>query len=134
MSQLLFVYGTLRPGFDHPMARVLAQRGRLLGRARAAARLYNLGRYPGILEPQGEDDWVHGEVYELRDDGTLEEMDRYENAESPLPAFFERRLEPVIMEGGEKRDAWLYWFRGAVDEERRISGGDWLAAGRNGTV
>jgi gamma-glutamylcyclotransferase (GGCT)/AIG2-like uncharacterized protein YtfP len=127
---LLFVYGTLRPGCPHPMAQFLAERAEHLGRARAAGRLYHLGRYPGMMEARTDEDWVKGDLYRMPDDQdqSLLELDRYENAESPLPAFFERQVAAVVAEDGTRQEAWIYWFRGNVNEEQRIANGDWLAA------
>ena len=123
MSTLLFVYGTLRRRSRHPMACQLAERARFLGTATLAARLYDLGRYPGLLEPLSPADQVHGDLYDLGDDpATLSDMDAYENAESPLPAFFDRQIARVRQEDGE-RDAWVYWFRGLVTEDQRIASG-----------
>jgi gamma-glutamylcyclotransferase (GGCT)/AIG2-like uncharacterized protein YtfP len=125
---LLFVYGTLRRASRHPMAAYLAERGRSLGEAKLAARLYNLGRYPGITPPRDADDWVYGDLYDLGDDGeALAELDRYENAESPQPAFFDRQLATVTLGDGQERTAWVYWFRGEVDEGRRIASGQYEA-------
>lgn len=126
MSNLLFVYGTLRPGCAHPMARLLAERAAHVGAARARGRLYNLGRYPGMQETLA-DDWVLGDLYRLPDDQgrTLQALDDYENAESPIPAFFERCLAEVRTAEGMAQ-AWIYWFRGAVKQEQQIVGGDWL--------
>lgn len=129
---LLFVYGTLRPGFSHPMARFLSQTARHLGVAKARGQLYRLGRYPGLVESTSESDWVLGDLYELPDDGgeTLARLDEYEDIESPQPAYFERRITRVTLASGEEVDASIYWFRGPVNKEDRIVSGDWLAASR----
>jgi gamma-glutamylcyclotransferase (GGCT)/AIG2-like uncharacterized protein YtfP len=126
MTTLLFVYGTLRRRSRHPMAHQLAQRARFVGAATIAGRLYDLGRYPGLREPELPADRVHGDVYDLGDEpDTLRELDAYENGESPLPAYFDRQLAPVRMAGGEERTAWVYWFRGPVREEQRIVSGEY---------
>ncbi len=124
MTNLLFVYGTLRRRSRHPMARQLAERARLLGEATIAGRLYDLGRYPGLQEPQTPADIVHGDVYDLGDDpATLTEMDEYENIESPRPAFFDRQLARIRLDSGEEREAWVYWFRGPVRADQHIATG-----------
>jgi gamma-glutamylcyclotransferase (GGCT)/AIG2-like uncharacterized protein YtfP len=122
----LFVYGTLRPCSGHPMARLLAERARHVGAARAAGRLYNLGRFPGVLEAANEKDWVLGDVYELpAEPSLLEELDRYENGESPLPAFFDRQATEAVLATGETLPVWIYWYRGRIREEQRIISGDY---------
>ena len=44
----------------------------------AFARLYDLGRYPGACDPDGEEDIVHGEVVLLADPRALAWLDDYE--------------------------------------------------------
>ncbi|MCI0684835.1 MAG: gamma-glutamylcyclotransferase [Gemmataceae bacterium] len=126
--RLLFVYGTLLKRSPHPMARYLAERGAWLGAARITGRLYNLGRYPGLIEPANHDDWVHGDLYDLGDRAaaTIAELDQYENAESPRPAYFERQLAEVVDADGTRRQAWVYWFRGDVHAAERIPSGRYL--------
>ncbi len=120
----LFVYGTLLRRSRHPMARLLAQRARHAGAARVAGRLYDLGRYPGMLEARTDDDWVHGDLYDLGEDATtLAELDAYEAAESPLPAFFERGVAEAVRDDGVRHTAWVWWYRGAVTESQRIASG-----------
>ena len=49
ISDLLFVYGTLMRGFDHPMARLLSRNADFLGEARCRGRLYRVKHYPGLV-------------------------------------------------------------------------------------
>ncbi len=127
MSQLLFVYGTLLRRSPHPMARFLNERATYLGAAKIAGRLYNLGRFPGLV--QGEPgDWVFGDLYDLGDEAarTLADLDRYENEESTPEALFERQLAEVIVADGATQSAWVWWFRGKVDPQQRIPSGRYL--------
>jgi gamma-glutamylcyclotransferase (GGCT)/AIG2-like uncharacterized protein YtfP len=124
MTTLLFVYGTLRRRSRHPMARELAAKARFIGAATIAGRLYDLGRYPGLLEGEGR---VHGDVYDLgpESEATLRAMDAYENDESPLPAYFERQRARVRLNQGDECDAWVYWFRGEVRADQHIASGQY---------
>ncbi len=122
----LFVYGTLRPGCGHPMATFLAGCARLLGSGRINGRLYRCGWYPGLLPAENPEDWVHGDLFDVTSaDGTLAELDRYENDASDL---FERREVLVVRDSGERCTAWVYFFRGKVDPAKRIASGDYLRA------
>jgi gamma-glutamylcyclotransferase (GGCT)/AIG2-like uncharacterized protein YtfP len=127
MSNYLFVYGTLRRRSRHPMARRLAELAHYIGPAKIAGRLYDLGRYPGLQEPRGPHDWVQGDVYDLGEHAaqTMQEMDAYENAESPQPAFFDRQLAQVVIHDGRELSVWVYWFRGALREEQYIRSGSY---------
>jgi gamma-glutamylcyclotransferase (GGCT)/AIG2-like uncharacterized protein YtfP len=127
MSHYLFVYGTLRRRSRHPMARRLAGAARLIGTAKIAGRLYDLGRFPGLKEPRSSHEWVQGEVYDLGDNSerTLQEMDAYENAESPPPTPYERQLATVLLADGRTMKVWVYWYRGDVREEQFIASGSY---------
>ena len=126
-SQYLFVYGTLKRRSRHPMARRLAQSARFDGADKIAGRHYNLGRFPGMKEPISPSDWVHGDIYDLGDAAelTLQEMDAYENAESPPPTAYEREIATVTLDDGSEMSVWVYWYRGNVTEEHFITTGSY---------
>ena len=107
------------------MARRLASLARHVSAGKIAGRLYNLGRFPGLKPARGVSDWVCGDVYDLGDDAeaTLTEMDRYENAEAPPPTPYERELVTVTLDVGGTNSAWVYWYRGDVDEAQFIATG-----------
>lgn len=123
----LFVYGTLKRRSRHPMARRLAQSARHVGSAKVAGRLYNLGRFPGLKEARSPHDWVAGDVYDLgaNAEATLQEMDAYENAESPPPTPYQREPATVVGADGQTRTVWVYWYRGNVHEEHFIASGSY---------
>jgi gamma-glutamylcyclotransferase (GGCT)/AIG2-like uncharacterized protein YtfP len=65
---------------------------------------------------------VYGDLYDLGEGTTtLAELDAYELAESPLPARFERAMTPATLADGTHIDAWVWWYRGGVDESQRIA-------------
>lgn len=109
------------------MAKRLAQSARHVGAARIAGRLYHLGRFPGLKEARSASDQVEGDVYDLGEDAEkiLQEMDAYENAESPPPTPYERELASVILADGRVLRTWVYWYRGAVSEENFIATGSY---------
>jgi gamma-glutamylcyclotransferase (GGCT)/AIG2-like uncharacterized protein YtfP len=129
----LFVYGTLRPDADHPMARFLAERSRPLGPATVAGRLYDLGRYPALTAAADDTERVRGMLCELLDaEATLAALDRYEGvATAGTAGLFERTRTPVRREAGEQVEAFVYVYRGPVSERQRVPSGDWLGAGPN---
>ena len=125
MSNYLFVYGTLKRRSRHPMARKLADAARYVGAAQIAGRLYDLGHFPGLKEPRTPHDWVQGDLYNIGAnlERTLEEMDAYENAESPPPTPYEREHAAAILADGDEISVWVYWYRGVVREEQFIASG-----------
>lgn len=62
---LLFVYGTLRPGFDGPMAHWLADRAEWIGAGWIGGKLYQVADYPGFVP--GEVGRVRGDLFALPD-------------------------------------------------------------------
>ncbi len=126
VCQRLFVYGTLKRRSRHPMAQYLAEHAAYRGEAKLRARLYNLGRYPGIVP--AADAWTFGDLYDLGSDPeVLARLDEYEGVESPSrEEFFDRRLAEVMGPDDRPITAWVYWFTGAVRAE------NWIASGRYG--
>jgi gamma-glutamylcyclotransferase (GGCT)/AIG2-like uncharacterized protein YtfP len=129
-GSLLFVYGTLRRGSDHPLARRLAAHARWVGGATAAGRLYDLGSYPGLTEAGTPGECARGDVYDLADPAALlPVLDDYEGcgASALRPWLYERVRTMVILDGGEEAMAWVYYYRGPLDSARRITSGDYQA-------
>ena len=102
MSELLFVYGTLRRTSNHPMAAYLARNGRFVGRAKTPGQLYDLGPYPGMLPAVLDSDWVHGDLFalpspvqplhfqpQIADLGTIHDPDSAIHRHGRLPVAFQ---------------------------------------------
>ncbi len=139
MTDHLFVYGTLRRQSAHRMAKFLAESAEYVGEGTAVGLLYDLGRFPGMIEvssPHAPREEILtrsvrattvGDVYLLKDvDKTPGELDRYESAESPLPCLFERGQTEVTLTDGRIILAQIYWYRGEVNETQRIASGDYF--------
>jgi gamma-glutamylcyclotransferase (GGCT)/AIG2-like uncharacterized protein YtfP len=125
----LFVYGTLMRAYRHPMAVRLSGQSRYLGPGCISAKLYNLGSYPGAVPSDKPQDSVHGDVVELlRPASTLAWLDTYEGcgAGAPEPRAYERVIAPVIFDTGERRDAWVYFYKMPVGDARRLPHGRFL--------
>ena len=104
---MLFVYGTLRSGFDNPYARLLRERSVFVGNATVRGTTRDLGRYPGFTP--GAEGEVKGELYRLETPvATLAALDNYEGEE------YERVTIDCRFEGGahlENQPAWIYKVR-----------------------
>ena len=128
-SNLLFVYGTLMRGFDHPMARLLSANADFVGEARCRGRLYLVKHYPGLVLSDDPADIVHGEVYRLRaPDELLREFDMYEACGEGFapPTEYLRQMLPVTRADGGSSDAWTYVYNWSVDGLPRIESGRFL--------
>lgn len=111
MTDLLFVYGTLRSEFQNRYARLLRGNATLLGKTTVRGSIYRIQHFPAFRpEPAGE---VQGELYRLHDPAqTLSALDEYEGEE------FER----VLIDG-----AWIYRYKTQPPEGARIASGDFCA-------
>jgi gamma-glutamylcyclotransferase (GGCT)/AIG2-like uncharacterized protein YtfP len=126
MLDLLFVYGTLMRGFDHPMARLLEASAEFLGDAEATGRLYLVRHYPGLVDSDDSNDRVHGQLFRLpqpRD--LLAKLDDYEGCgEAALPPHeFIRTTRPVTAADGTAHQAFVYLYNWPLDGLPRIADG-----------
>lgn len=129
LSPLLFVYGTLRRGSRHPMARLLTSQARYLGAARVNGRLYRVAGYPGLILTQRAGEWVHGDLFAMRKPRQLlARLDRYEGLDRGRRrlAEYQRICAVVELEDGTARQAWLYRYRRPVQRLPRLISGDYL--------
>jgi gamma-glutamylcyclotransferase (GGCT)/AIG2-like uncharacterized protein YtfP len=130
MTNRLFVYGTLLSTARHPMGARLQREARLVGPATMRGRLYDLGSYPGLVEADGGDSLVHGEVYALNTPAvTLRWLDVYEGVLPGRPVYspYERIVRPVRLASGETVDSWLYLYRKSVRLRPEVKDGRWMA-------
>jgi gamma-glutamylcyclotransferase (GGCT)/AIG2-like uncharacterized protein YtfP len=93
MTNALFIYGTLMPGL-----RLEAEMhgARFMGPAQVPGRLVDLGRYPGLLQGDGQ---VTGEVFEV-DDAHLARLDGVEGMVPGDRAASHYWREQVTVTGG----------------------------------
>jgi gamma-glutamylcyclotransferase (GGCT)/AIG2-like uncharacterized protein YtfP len=134
LSDHLFVYGTLMLASSADYGRDARARlqleARLVGAATMRGRLYDLGRYPGLVESAGEDDVVHGEMLVLADPArTLAWLDRYEGilAGEPTAACeYVRCARPAVCAGTDVPVmAWVYVYQWDVSHGVAVADGRW---------
>lgn len=119
----IFVYGTLRSESDHPMARRLCARARLVGKGTVSGRLYDCGWYPAAMFDDSEKRLIVGDVFALRPGSRLlAELDAYEAGD---PNYARAPLEVTLFDGG-RVTAWAYGVKKAPNA-RLIHGGDFIA-------
>jgi gamma-glutamylcyclotransferase (GGCT)/AIG2-like uncharacterized protein YtfP len=125
VNDLIFVYGTLRPGVRNSRFELFGEGAQLVSLARVRGHLYDLGEYPGMLLDAGND-WVTGEVYQLRDpETTLYELDVYEGATARSDDEFERSLVVVTLADERDIEVWTYLYRGSLAGARLLPPGDY---------
>lgn len=111
----LFVYGTLRTGFDNRWAQALHQSATLLGPARVRARLYQVAHYTGLKRLSHGNSWVLGELFRLHNPRKLlEALDQYEGEK------FKRVRALAYLDQGGRRACWTYEYVPRVQSSRKI--------------
>ena len=115
----LFVYGTLRPGTNHPMQRWLQNRSDDLGPAVYRGRLYQVAWYPALLPSNQPCDRVQGNILRLHEQSLWTQLDEYEGAEF-------RRQEIEVRQNGRMLRVWAYLYDGPTSGAPRIKSGDFL--------
>lgn len=129
VQDYLFVYGTLRRGFKHPLARRLAYQADFTGLGQFQGRLYDLGSYPGLIVSDQAEDRVVGDLYRLyRPDQILKILDKYEAhyPADPARSLYLRQCLPVEAEQGQTIWTWVYIYNRPVQGYRLIASGDYL--------
>jgi len=126
---LLFVYGSLRRGFE--LHGILAGLGaRHVGKASLPGRLFDLGDYPGAEPSTGVANRVHGEVYRLANpERALQVLDRAEGLRPGRPAesWYRREIAQITLEDGASAQAWVYWLGRWSGPKRLIASGDYAS-------
>lgn len=119
----MFVYGTLREGFENAGRRILGADASFLAKGRVRGALYDAGSFPVlVVEDEG---LAVGEVYRLaRPGAVLERLDRYEGAGGP--GSFQRRVVAVRVDGDDRVEAWAYVWEGSVKGFDPVPGGDFV--------
>ncbi|WP_313803451.1 gamma-glutamylcyclotransferase family protein [Sphingobium sp.] len=126
-DSLLFVYGTLRPGFDGAMAGWIRSVARHLGGATAQGRLYQVDGYPAFVP--GGSERVVGDLFALPDAiAILAILDEHEECAEHFPDPHEYRRERLTVRGENGPvEAWAYIYNRDVGALARIENGDFLA-------
>ena len=127
----LFVYGSLRSGFNNPAYTYISKYFTLLGNAYVKGKLYQLTEFPAGV-PTDDNHLIKGELYTIKVptecSWAIAQLDDYEGvqAEEDETPLYKRVLTTVQINGVEEQ-AWIYWYNGSVEGGVLIEGGDLLA-------
>lgn len=117
----LFVYGTLRRSAGTKWSQFLESASSFAGMGRTRGALFRLGSYPGMTLRSGEDSWVRGDVFLLKDPlSVLPVLDDYEGYE------YRRQVVVVLLDDGRTIQAWAYLYLLDTSDKPRILSGDYL--------
>jgi gamma-glutamylcyclotransferase (GGCT)/AIG2-like uncharacterized protein YtfP len=134
-SYFLFVYGSLRSGFQSPAYEYISRYFNLFGEAKVKGKLYDTGTYPAAT-PVQEDAFIIGELYLIKSENefswAIAQLDDYEGviAEAGEEVLYRREIVDVFINDAIV-PAWIYWYNGDLQGKQEISSGDILDYLRN---
>ena len=129
-NRFLFVYGSLRSGFNSDAYQYISRYFALVDNAKVKGVLYDLGDYPAAL-PTEKDFFITGELYYLKNEEeynwAMEQLDDYEglHVEAGERPLYRRDTVTVFTKDKEIK-AWVYWYNNAIEGKPRIESGDVL--------
>ncbi len=129
-SRHLFVYSSLRRGFQQSSHEYLSRYFTFLSDAKVKGILSDFGDKP-VATPTEEARFIVGELYTLNVDNAsfvFGQLDDYEglNPEDGQTALFRREIATIYAEDGAEFQAWVYWYNGDVSGKPIIESGDVL--------
>jgi gamma-glutamylcyclotransferase (GGCT)/AIG2-like uncharacterized protein YtfP len=127
MTQLLFVYGTLRRTCNSKAHQTYLADAEFVADAKLQAKLFRISYYPAIVLTC-EDSWVQGEVYKLSSEAQLDALDVYEECTVPPMDGQEyiRIAADAVLATGELIRAWTYVYNRPTETLELIASGDFL--------
>src|SRR5688500_15217650 len=123
MPDHLFAYGTLIPGCEPPHMRGACAGMRVVGEGTVPGVLYDLGRFPGVVEGDGT---VRGIVLRVPE-AAWPALDAYEACPGPdcEDGLFRRIRTTATLDGGGRVECWLYVYARDVTGRPVVGSGDW---------
>ena len=105
---------------NDPLHRLLETHAVLVGTGTFQGKLYDLGRYPGVVRSHGNTDRVIGEIYRFSEpQRAFQILDEYEGHR------FKRKRVTIIQEDGKSITSWIYYAR-SVTRRALIRSGDYV--------
>ena len=126
----LFVYGTLRSGFQSVAYEYISRFFSFVGEAKVKGKLFDMGSYPAGI-PSQENDFIVGELYVVKQENefnwAIGQLDDYEGVSvEPDEVQLYRREITDVYNNGQVSQAWIYWYNGDVSGRPEIASGDML--------
>lgn len=127
----LFVYGTLKEGFNNPFATKLRSESSFVGTGYFPGRLYRVDWFPGAVHLPEEKSRVWGEVYHVFDfEKLILQLDEYEEVlDDEVASLYLRRQIPVVLDNGRQLICWTYTYNQPTENLPLIEDGRFENAG-----
>ena len=125
----LFVYGSLRSGFQNPAYEYISSYFEPMGMGRVKGVLADLGDFPAAVPGDGNT-YIVGELYRLKEPAQFSwafgQLDDYEGVivEADEAQMYRREVTTVYTDGAAPAEAWIYWYNGSVAGKPLVPSGD----------
>lgn len=124
----LFVYGSLRKGFNDKAYQYIASHFTYLGEGKVKGKLFFNGHYP-VAQPTDHPNYITGDLYELNNPAdytwVFSQLDDYEGLNTMPDEIASYRREPVKVDlPGSSLVSWIYWYNHSVADMHEISSGE----------
>ncbi len=124
----IFVYGSLRSGFQNPAYGYISKYFTLISKAKVKGKLHDMGSFP-VAVPSDDESYIIGELYEHNKPAefswAIGQLDDYEGV---MPEDDEvqlyKREKVTVYYADITTDAWIYWYTGKIDDQPVIPSGD----------
>lgn len=129
-SYYLFVYGSLRSGFQNPAYDYISRYFNFFGKARVKGKMFDLGEYPAATPTQDEA-YILGELYVIKNEKefswAIGQLDDYEGVvvEKDEQRLYRREIADIFINDAIV-PAWVYWYNGDLTGKPVVSSGDIL--------
>lgn len=129
-SNHLFVYSSLRRGFQHGAYDYIKQYFTFISDGKIKGFLNDLGDKP-VATPTEENSFIIGELFELNIDDASYVFGQLDDYEGLITEFgdrplYRRELATVYKNDGTSAEAWVYWYNGDVSGTPVIASGNVL--------
>ncbi|MCL4383480.1 MAG: gamma-glutamylcyclotransferase [Candidatus Marsarchaeota archaeon] len=129
-SEFLFVYGTLKKGFNNRARKKLKENSLFVGDAEFNGKLFRINGYPGAIKSNNSSDIVYGELYKIKNHvSVFKILDEFEECSDTFdkPALFKRKICKVRIEK-KYEYAWIYLYNLATRGLPKIKTGKFMQA------
>lgn len=129
-SCFIFVYGSLRKGFQSSAYEYISRYFNFFGEATVKGKLFDLGEYPAAI-PVLDGAFIKGELYIVKNENefswAIAQLDDYEGVfpEPPEQPLYRREIADTFINDAIV-PAWIYWYNGDVSGRQEIASGDMM--------
>ncbi len=120
---LLFVYGLLRKGINHPMSMSLSKQAIHIGSGSVKGKVFLIDDYPGMVVGRNYSTHVTGDIYGFNDPDLWKDLDQFE--EVNVSDEYQRQVIEVEF-SGQILNCWTYVYQRSIDGLEEIPSGDFL--------